>query len=71
MKLTKIKKMKIRDLKRLAKKLEYDLPKKSKKQDYIDYFINDLSNNYLTPILQTNSKSIDFVTYGKRIKAAF
>jgi len=71
MKLTKIKKMKICDLKRLAKKLEHELPKKSKKQDYIDHFINDLSNNYLTPILQTNSKSIDFVTYGKRIKSAF
>ena len=71
MKISKIKKMKVKELKVLAKKKEFNLPGKSKKQDYINYIINDLSNNYLTPVIKTNSKSIDFVTYGKRIKTSF
>lgn len=71
MQVSKIKKMKMTDIKRLASTLHYNISKQSKKQDYIDHIILDLSNNYLQPIIKTNSKSIDFVTYGKRIQSSF
>ena len=71
MNLSKIKKMKIKELKDLVKNKNYKLPKKRKKVVYIDAIIHDLSNNYLNPIIKTNSRNINFVTYGRRIKKSF
>ena len=71
MKLSQIKKMKITALKALAKKNDYSISKGSKKADYINYIIADLSNNYLNPIINTNSKTINCVTFGRRIKLEF
>jgi len=71
MKLSRIKKMKLQELKTLTAGKNYKLTKRSKKSEYIDAIIKDLSNNYLNTVLKTNSKNIDFVTYGQRIKSSF
>ena len=71
MRLSKIKKMKLKELKKIAEGKNYKLTKSSKKTDYIENIAIDLSNNYLNPVIKTNSKDINFVTYGHRIKSSF
>lgn len=71
MRLSKIKKMKLKELKKIADGKNYKLTKYSKKSDYIENIVLDLSNNYLNPIIKTNSRDINFVTYGQRIKSSF
>ena len=71
MKLARVKKMKLKELKILTSGKNYKLTKKSKKAEYINAIIKDLSNNYLNPLIKTNSKTINFVTYGQRIKNSF
>ena len=71
MNIKRIKKLKIVDLKSLAKKWNYKLPPKPKKKDYIEEFIEDLSTNYFATVNSVDSRSINLVTYGKRIKESF
>ena len=71
MRISRVKKIKLKELKLLTEEKNYKLTKKSKKKEYVDAIIKDLSNNYLNPIIKTNSKNINFVTYGMRIKSSF
>lgn len=71
MNIKRIKKLKILDLKSMAKKLDYKLPPKPKKIDYIEEFMKDLSTNYFATVNRVDSRSINLVTYGKRIKESF
>ena len=63
--------MKAKELKALCESKKFALPKKSKKQDYLDAICDDLSKNYFNAIEKVDSRSIDIVTYGKRIKHFF
>ena len=70
--LTKILKMKIKELKKICvEKKMTDLPKKPKKQDYIDWLEKDLKDNYFEMIKKVDSRSINIVTYGIRLKNEF
>jgi hypothetical protein len=71
LKIKKLKKMKVKDLKEFCMVKQYVLPKKSKKQDYLDAICEDLSKNYFNTIETVDSRSIDIVTYGTRIKIFF
>jgi hypothetical protein len=62
---TKLSKMKIKKLKEIC------LAKKAKKQDYIDLINKDLDDNYFELIKKIDSRSINIVTYGIRIKEEF
>lgn len=66
-----ITKMKIKDIKNLCKDKKYKLPKKPKKQDYLDCIEKDLKENYFDVIKKVDSRSINIVTYGIRIKEEF
>ena len=70
-KLKRLKKMKAKELKEICETKKYQLPKKSKKQDYLDAICDDLSKNYFNVIETVDSRSINIVTYGKRIKTFF
>ena len=65
--------MKIKELKAICKENKYKLPdsKKLKKQDYLDCILKDLEDNYFEMIKKIDSRSIDIVTYGIRIKDEF
>lgn len=67
----KLNKMKLHELKSIAIKNEYILPKNSKKVDYINRILKDLSDNYFSIIENVDSRDIDIVTFGKRIKNCF
>ena len=71
--LKKVNKMKIKELKNICKENKYKLPdiKKLKKQDYLDCILKDLEDNYFEMIKKIDSRSIDIVTYGIRIKEEF
>ena len=64
--------MKIKDLKKLCLDKKFnDMPKKPKKQDYIDWLEKDLNDNYFDTIKKVDSRTINIVTYGIRIKEEF
>lgn len=67
----KLKKMKVSDLKQLDLFKAKEMAKNSKKVDIIDCLVIDLSNNYLHPIENIDSRSVNFVTYGQAIKSCF
>ena len=71
LKMKKLKKMKAKELKEFCNVKQYVLPKKSKKQDYLDAICEDLTKNYFNTIETVDSRSIDIVTYGTRIKLFF
>ena len=50
---------------------KYDIPKKAKKQDYLDLITKDLDDNYFELIKKVDSRTINIVTYGMRIKEEF
>jgi hypothetical protein len=66
-----IKKLTTVELRQISVINNYTLPKKCRKKDYLTALQLDLSSNYLNVIERLNSKTIDFITYGKRIKSAF
>jgi len=68
---TKLSKMKIKKLKEICLEKKYEIPKKAKKQDYIDLINKDLDDNYFELIKKIDSRSINIVTYGIRIKEEF
>tara|TARA_B100001057_G_scaffold491953_1_gene583298 strand:+ start:708 stop:1523 length:816 start_codon:yes stop_codon:yes gene_type:complete len=70
-KIEKVKKMKLHELKCLAIDNKYDVSKNSLKQIYINKFLEDLSNNYFDTIENIDSRKIDIITFGKRIKTCF
>ncbi len=71
LKIKNLKKMKVHELKTISIERNYDIEKNSKKQNYIDKVLEDLSNNYLNVIEKVDSRDIDIVTFGKRIKTCF
>ena len=70
-KIKSVMKKKLYELKSIAIEKGYDMPKKSKKEDYINKIKEDLSNNYFNVIENIDSRTIDIVTFGKRIKTCF
>jgi len=68
---TKILKMKIKELKKICLEKKFNIPKKAKKQDFIDFLEKDLTDNYFDLIKKIDSRTIDIVTYGIRIKEEF
>jgi hypothetical protein len=70
-KIEKVKKMKLHELKSLAIENKYDISKNSLKQIYINKFLEDLSNNYFDFVETVDSRKVDIVTFGKRIKTCF
>lgn len=64
----KIKKMKLCDLKKLPFFKINDSKSKIKKNDIVNNIIADLSNNYLHIIENIDSRSINCITYGIRLK---
>ncbi len=66
----KIKNMKISQIKELDIYKNLNIVS-SKKKDIIDEILLDLSQNYLNVIENVNCKSINFITYGKRLKTYF
>jgi len=71
LKIKKLKNMRLSQLKELCSERKYIMPNRSKKADYLDRVIVDLSNNYFNFVQRPDSRSIDIVTYGKRIKTCF
>ena len=63
--------MKIKKLKEFCLEKKYDIPKKAKKQDYLDLITKDLDDNYFELIKKVDSRTINIVTYGMRIKEEF
>ena len=68
---TKLSKMKIKKLKEFCLEKKYVIPKKAKKQDYLDLITKDLDDNYFEIIKKVDSRTINIVTYGMRIKEEF
>jgi hypothetical protein len=66
-----LKKMKVSNLKVLCIENKYPLPNKPKKIDFLNAISVDLSNNYFNTIENVDSRSINVVTYGQRIKECF
>jgi hypothetical protein len=66
-----LKKMKVSSLKILCAENKYHLPNKPKKVDFLNAISLDLSNNYFNTIENVDSRSINVVTYGQRIKECF
>tara|TARA_Y100000389_G_C17454188_1_gene516916 strand:- start:1089 stop:1892 length:804 start_codon:yes stop_codon:yes gene_type:complete len=66
-----LKKIKTHELKSIALEKKYEMAKNSKKQDYINKIKEDLSNNYFNIIEPIDSRDINIVTFGKRIKTCF
>ena len=71
LKLKNIKKKKLHELKSIAIKRGYNMPKNSKKPEYIERIEKDLSNNYFNVIENIDSRCVDIVTFGKSIKTCF
>tara|TARA_B110000046_G_scaffold110193_1_gene117428 strand:+ start:896 stop:1711 length:816 start_codon:yes stop_codon:yes gene_type:complete len=67
----KIKKMKLCDLKNLDLFKNHNFKLKSKKVDIVNNLISDLSNNYLHIIEKVDSRTINCITYGIRLKKYF
>ena len=68
---TKINKIKVKKLKEICLEKKYNIPKKAKKQDYLDLIFKDLDDNYFDIIKKIDSRSINIVTYGMRVKEEF
>jgi hypothetical protein len=68
---TKINKMKLCDLKKLPLFNQCNSKSKVKKSDVINNIITDLSNNYLHIIENIDSRSVNCITYGIRLKEYF
>ena len=71
LKMNNLKKMRMHELKTISLERKYDMIKNSKKQDYINKIAEDLSRNYLNFVEKIDSRQIDIVTFGKRIKTCF
>ena len=71
LKANNLKKMKMHELKTISLNRKYEMIKNSKKQDYINKIAEDLSNNYLNFVEKIDSRQVDIVTFGKRIKTCF
>ena len=67
----KIKKLKINEMKNTASNYDLSYNKKFKKQNFLDMFTRDLSNNYFNTINFINTMELSLVTYGKNLKEAF
>ena len=71
MKYSKLKYKKVQELKAICNERNYSIPKKSKKTDYLEAILRDLSNNYFNIVPSIDSRKIDLITYGRQIKKAF
>ena len=71
LKIKNLNKMKLHELKSISLERKYTIERNSKKQDYINKVLIDLSNNYFNTIEKIDSREVDVVTFGKRIKTCF
>ena len=71
MKYSKLKHKKVNELKMMCKERNYSIKKKSKKKDYLEAILSDLSNNYFNFVPSIDSRKIDLITYGQQIKKTF
>ena len=71
MKPIKLRRQKVAYLKAFCKERNYKLKKKPLKKDYLDTIFMDLSNNYFSFVENVDSRKIDLITYGTRIKEIF
>jgi len=71
MKYSKLKYKKVRELKAICHERNYSVQKKSKKADYLEAILSDLSQNYFNFVPSVDSRKIDLITYGRQIKKAF
>jgi hypothetical protein len=67
----KINKMRLCDLKKLPLFKEYNSKSKIKKNEIVNNMITDLSDNYLHIIENIDSRSVNCITYGIRLKEYF
>lgn len=69
--LTRIPKLKLTDLKTIAKERDYIITNKPKKSVLVQLCLQDLEKNYFDCITNVDSRTINLVTYGTRIKDKF